>query len=107
MKVAIPGIAFGALKDSDFPKDSPDLWHRVEKYSIQLTQGRGLSVHIDLDQDDLQIIRERLRQMNWKLGSKPYPVRGLEGNITMQSIGIALGRLDDALRDRVPSDVDG
>lgn len=102
MKVAIPGIAFGALKDSEFPKCSPELWRRVEKYSISLTQGRGLSVQIDLDPEDLKVIRERLRQMNWKLSSKPYPVRGLEGNITMQSIGIALGRLDDALCGRVP-----
>lgn len=104
MKVAIPGIAFGALKDSKLPTGSPDLWARVEKYSIQLTRGRGLSVHMDLDPEDLKIIRDCFQEINWRLNIQPYPVRGLEGNVIMQSVGIALGRLDDALAGRVPFD---
>lgn len=104
MKVVVPGIAFGALKESKLPESAPELWQRVEKYSISLTRGRGLSVHMDLDKDDLRIIRDTMGEIVSRLHAQPYPVRGMEGNVIMQSCSIAVGRVDDALAGRVGSE---
>lgn len=101
MKVVLGGIAYGALKDSHFPEDHPELWQRIQTYSISLAQGRGISVHLNLCAEDLQVLRNCFCELNRRLHAIPYPVRGQQGNIAMQSIGIALGRLDDALRDHV------
>lgn len=103
MRVVVPGVAFGALKDSHFPEEHPELWHRVQTHAISLPQGRGISVHLDLCRDDLQVIRDYFCNLNRRLNAIPYPCRGLEGNVAMQSIGIALGRLDDALMRTVGS----
>jgi hypothetical protein len=102
--VAIPGIAFAALKESKLPTEAPELWRRVETYSISLTRGKGLSVHLDLGGDDLRIIRDTLGETVRRLHAQPYAVRGMEGNVTMQSCSIAVGRLDDALTGRVGSE---
>lgn len=97
MKARIPGIAFAALKESSFPQDNPELWDRITTYSITLTQGRGLSVHIDLPPKGLREVRRQLNELNRRLSAMPYPVRGMEGNVQLQSIMIALARIDDVL----------
>lgn len=97
MQVEIPGIAYGALKDSSFQEEHPDTWGRFELYSISLTRGKGLSIRAELDEDDWRLIRACMLVMVRRLASQPYPVRGLEGNVTMQSLQVAMGRIDDVL----------
>lgn len=97
MLVQIPGIAFGAVKDSEFRIEQPELWRRIQDYSISLARGRGLTVHINLEPADWQLVRSHMLLLASHLKSQPYPVRGLEGNVVMQSLLIGIGRIDDAL----------
>lgn len=101
VKVAIPGIAFGALKDSGFAKQYPGLWQRIMDYSTEFTVGRGVSVRIDLSEDDWEALRACILLLVRRLHAATYHSRGMQGNIVMQQLQISMGRIDEALHERV------
>lgn len=96
-KVQIPGIAYGVLARTEFLKQHAAVWKRIQDYSISLARGRGITVHINVDNADWAIVREAMLQEVQRLNAMPYPVRGLEGNVEMQSLQVAIGRIDEAL----------
>lgn len=98
MKVQIPGIAFGALKDSNFSQQYPGLWSRMMDYSVSLAMGRGITVHVDLSEEDWEALRACMLLLVRKLNRTPYQTRGVEGSVIMQQLQIAIGRVDDALQ---------
>lgn len=97
-KVQIPGIAYGALARTEFLKKNQAVWKRVQDYSISLARGRGITVHINVDDADWAIIREAMLQEVQRLHALPFAERGLEGSVEMQSLQVAIGRIDEALR---------
>lgn len=98
MQVQIPGIAFGAMKDSDFPKNYPDVWKRLLDYSITLARGRGITVHITLDYSDWAVLREAMLTEVRRLHAMSYQERGMEGSVVMRSLQVAIGRVDEVVK---------
>lgn len=98
MLVQVPGIAFGAIKDNGFPQESTALWKRIQDYSVRLARGRGITVNIDLDWADWQVVRRSMLQLVRELDAMSYAERGLEGSVIMRSLQVAIGRIDDALK---------
>lgn len=99
MIVQIPGIAYGALQRSNFSFDHPDVWQRVQDYSVTLARGRGITVHIQLHPADWRVVRKGMLAIVQMLNDKSYQERGMEGSVEMQSLQVAIGRIDDMLRD--------
>lgn len=97
MLVKIPGIAFGAIKDSGFETQYPGLWARIQDYSVTLAEGKGITVGIELCEDDWEALRACMILMIRKLSMVPYPVRGLEGTVIIHQLQIALDRVSAAL----------
>lgn len=97
MKVQIPGIAYGALARTQFPRTHDEVWKRIQDYSVRLARGRGITVHIHVDKADWTIIREAMLQEVQRLHALPYTERGLEGSVELQSLQVAIGRIDEAL----------
>lgn len=101
MIIQIPGIAYGALQRSNFSFDYPDVWKRVQEYSVTLARGRGITVHIQLLPADWRVVRKGMLAIVQMLHDKPYQERGMEGSVELQSLQVAIGRIDDGLRDAV------
>lgn len=98
VKVQIPGIAYGVLAGGRFPKEQEALWKRIQDYSISLARGRGITVHINVDKADWAVIREAMLQEVQRLNAMPYAERGLEGSVELQSLQVAIGRIDEVVR---------
>lgn len=98
VKVQIPGIAFGALKESAFPDAHPELWRKVLNHSVSLARGRGITVHIELDESEWALVCEQLTTQYQELVGQKYAHRGLEGSIVMTSLMVAISRIDHSVR---------
>lgn len=86
------------MKDSDFCQVHPEVWGRIQNYSVSLARGRGITVHIELEYSDWLIVRQEMLNEVQRLAAMPYEQRGMEGSVVLRSLQIAIGRVDEVVK---------